>query len=179
MLHLPSLLRKAKPCTLHASFIAAPHVCILARAVAAVFKQAIKGCTLLTDCAQKAVVAYFVQQALQNTTNAFLAFVGNQTRDFPSYQDFAARQQLYTSTLQQVASANAGLKNFFLTVNEFADQTEAERNVVNGVKGLHKVGGWVGLRERPEHGTWFTTALRCSVWSSAELTPPAPLLCVS
>ena len=89
-------------------------------------------------------MAFFVQQALQNTTNAFLAFVGNQTRDFPSYQDFAARQQLYTSTLQLVASANAGLKNFFLTINEFADQTEVERNVVNGVKGMRKVRGRVG-----------------------------------
>ena len=123
---------------------------ILARSVAALFKQATKGCTLLTDCAQKAVVAYFVQQALQNTTNAFLAFASNQSREFPSYQDFAARQQLYASTLQQVESANAGLKDFFLTVNEFADQTEAERNVVNGVRGMRKVGGraggWAGGR---------------------------------
>lgn len=151
-----------------------PTVCICALPVAALFKQAITGCTLLSDCAQKAVVAYFVQQALQNTTNAFLAFVGNQTRDFPSYQDFAARQQLYTSTLQQVASANAGLKNFYLTVNEFADQTEAERNVVNGVKGLHKVGGWVYWSA--QH---YCAALLGVEPISAKLIPPVPLHCVS
>ena len=103
------------------------------------YQKAVKGCTLQADCAQKAVVAFFVQQALQNTSNAFLAFAGNQTRDFTSHQDFVQRQQLFTATLQQVAAANAALTDSFLTINQFADQTQAERNKVNGVRGMRKV----------------------------------------
>ena len=87
-------------------------------------------------------MAYFVQQALQNTSNAYLAFASNTSRTYTSHQDFAVRAQLFSATLQQVAALNSGLQDFFLTVNEFADQTQAERNVVNGVKGLKKVRGW-------------------------------------
>ena len=86
-------------------------------------------------------MAFFVQQALQNTSNAYLAFAGNTSRTYTNRQDFVARGQLFSATLQQVAALNTGLQDFFLTVNEFADQTQAERNVVNGVKGLKKVRG--------------------------------------
>ena len=101
---------------------------------------ATQGCAL-ADCSQKAVVAFFVQQALQNTSNAYLAFAGNVSRTYTSRHDFVVREQLFSATLQQVAALNAGLKDFYLTVNEFADQTQTERNVVNGVKGLKKVWG--------------------------------------
>ena len=107
---------------------------------AAVVAAATQGCAL-ADCSEKAVVAFFVQQALENTTNAYLAFAGNTSRTYTSRQDFVARGQLFSATLQQVAALNTGLQDFFLTVNEFADQTQAERNVVNGVKGLKKVRG--------------------------------------
>ena len=80
-----------------------------------------------------------MQQALQNASNAYLAFASNVSRTFTSHQDYAVRAQLFTLTLQQVAVLNAGLQDFYLTVNEFADQTQAERNVVNGVRGLRKV----------------------------------------
>ena len=127
------------------------------------YQKAVKGCTLQADCAQKAVVAFFVQQALQNTSNAFLAFAGNQTRDFTSHQDFVQRQQLFTATLQQVAAANAGLTDSFLTINQFADQTQVERNKVNGVRGMRKV----GVSKAPTYNVGLTE------WMSAWLPGPA------
>ena len=39
---------------------------------------------------------YFVQQALKNTTNAYLAYVTQEPRSFSTPQDFAQRAQLFS-----------------------------------------------------------------------------------
>ena len=58
---------------------------------------------------------YFVQQALKNTTNAYLAYVTQEPRSFSTPQDFAQRAQLFSATLVQVAKLNAGLTNYFVS----------------------------------------------------------------
>ena len=70
----------------------------------------------MKDCGEKAVVQYFVQEALKNTTNSYLAFVSEQARSFSTKKDFAVRVEMYKETLQQVAQANAQLKDYFVSV---------------------------------------------------------------
>ena len=91
---------------------------------AAVYEEAVKGCEL-EDCEEKAVVQFFVQEALKNSTNSYLAFVSGSGGEgeggtgepvvFFSKEEFAVRVEMYTETLEQVAQANAQLKDYYVS----------------------------------------------------------------
>ena len=94
------------------SLIACCHGC--PQLPAAVYQQAVQGCQL-TNCSDKAAVLYFVQQALKNTTNAYLAYISQEQRSFSTLQDFVQRADLFSATLVQVAQLNARLTDYFVS----------------------------------------------------------------
>ena len=84
-------------------------------------EQVTKTC-LLEDCEQKAAVVYFAQEALKNTTNAYLAYVAQQQQQqeeepvvFTSQLEFVQRAELFADTLQQVLEVNANLAGFYVS----------------------------------------------------------------
>ena len=81
---------------------------------AAVLEAVTKNCEL-TDCVEKAAVQVYTQEALQNSTNAYLAFVSEQDTPLYSQKEFVDRVELFTETLEQVAQANAGLTDYYVS----------------------------------------------------------------
>ena len=65
------------------------------------------------------MVLFFVQEALANVTNAYLAFSTVSETVLYSEEDFTERAAVFAETLQEVADLNAGLTDFF--VSEGAD----------------------------------------------------------
>ena len=82
---------------------------------AALLAAATEGCEL-EDCEEKAVVLFFVQEALANVTNAYLAFSTVSETVLYSEEDFTERAAVFAETLQEVADLNAGLTDFFVSV---------------------------------------------------------------
>ena len=80
---------------------------------AAVLAVATEGCEL-EDCADKAVVLFYVQEALSNVTNAYLAFSTVSDSVLYSEDDFQERAAVFAETLQEVANLNANLTDYFV-----------------------------------------------------------------
>ena len=59
---------------------------------------------------------FFVQEALANVTNAYLAFSTVSETVLYSEEDFTERAAVFAETLQEVADLNAGLTDFFVSV---------------------------------------------------------------
>ena len=77
------------------------------------FDAATEGCEL-EDCADKAVVLFYVQEALANVTNAYLAFSTVSDTVLYSEEDFEERAATFADTLQEVANLNANLTDYFV-----------------------------------------------------------------
>jgi hypothetical protein len=81
---------------------------------AAVLEAATAGCEL-EDCAEKAVVLFYVDAALANVTNAYLAFSTVSDTVLYSEEDFQERAAVFAETLQEVANLNANLTDYFVS----------------------------------------------------------------
>ena len=81
---------------------------------AAVLAAATAGCEL-EDCAEKAVVLFYVEEALSNVTNAYLAFSTVSDTVLYSEEDFTERATVFAETLQEVANLNANLTDYFVS----------------------------------------------------------------
>ena len=81
---------------------------------AAVLEAATAGCEL-EDCAEKAVVLFYVDAALANVTNAYLAFSTVSDTVLYSEEDFEERAAVFAETLQEVANLNANLTDYFVS----------------------------------------------------------------
>ena len=75
---------------------------------------ATEGCEL-EDCAEKAVVLFYVEEALSNVTNAYLAFSTVSDTVLYSEEDFTERATVFAETLQEVANLNANLTDYFVS----------------------------------------------------------------
>ena len=93
--------------------LALSHPVTLLVLCAAVLAAATEGCEL-EDCADKAVVLFYVQEALENVTNAYLAFSTVSDTVLYSEEDFAERAATFADTLQEVANLNANLTDYFV-----------------------------------------------------------------
>ena len=91
-----------------------PNHTALAPLPAALVEAATAGCEL-DDCTDKAVVAFFVQEALANVTNAYLAFSTVSDTVLYSEEDFEERAAVFAETLQEVANLNANLTDYFVS----------------------------------------------------------------
>jgi hypothetical protein len=92
-----------------------PDRAALALLSAALVAAATAGCEL-DDCTDKAVVAFFVQEALTNVSNAYLAFSTVSDTVLYSEKDFEERAAVFAETLQEVANLNANLTDYFVSV---------------------------------------------------------------
>ena len=81
---------------------------------AAVLEAATAGCEL-EDCEEKAVVLFYVEEALSNVTNAYLAFSTVSDTVLYSEEDFEERAAVFAETLQEVANLNANLTDYFVS----------------------------------------------------------------
>ena len=81
---------------------------------AAVLEAATAGCEL-EDCEEKAVVLFYVEEALSNVTNAYLAFSTVSDTVLYSEEDFEERATVFAETLQEVANLNANLTDYFVS----------------------------------------------------------------
>ena len=81
---------------------------------AAVLEAATAGCEL-EDCEEKAVVLFYVEEALTNVTNAYLAFSTVSDTVLYSEEDFEERASVFAETLQEVANLNANLTDYFVS----------------------------------------------------------------
>jgi hypothetical protein len=79
-----------------------------------VLEAATAGCEL-EDCAEKAVVLFYVDAALANVTNAYLAFSTVSDTVLYSEEDFEERAAVFAETLQEVANLNANLTDYFVS----------------------------------------------------------------
>ena len=77
-------------------------------------EAATAGCEL-EDCAEKAVVLFYVDAALANVTNAYLAFSTVSDTVLYSEEDFQERAAVFAETLQEVANLNANLTDYFVS----------------------------------------------------------------
>ena len=77
-------------------------------------EAATEGCEL-EDCEDKAVVLFYVQEALSNVTNAYLAFSTASDTVLYSEDDFEERAAVFAETLQEVANLNANLTDYFVS----------------------------------------------------------------
>ena len=82
--------------------------------LAGILKAATKGCEL-DDCAYKAAVLIYVEDALANVTNAYLAFSTVSDTVLYSERDFQERAAVFAETLQDVANLNANLTDYFVS----------------------------------------------------------------
>ena len=92
----------------------APTQCVLCCVPAAVLEAATAGCEL-EDCEEKAVVLFYVEEALTNVTNAYLAFSTVSDTVLYSEEDFEERAAVFAETLQDVANLNANLTDYFVS----------------------------------------------------------------
>ena len=76
--------------------------------------SATAGCEL-EDCTEKAVVLFYVEEALANVTNAYLAFSTVSDTALYSEEDFQERATVFAETLQEVANLNANLTDYFVS----------------------------------------------------------------